>query len=146
MPFSVQYESKDGRIKVNFKAEKSGGIVAGLAELQTILEHQECIACKNLGRDGKRGVRFDRRVSQGYTFYAMICNDLACKARLEFGQRKDESGGGLFAKQWNSETKMPIEHDGWTWYRKEEGGGAQQPAQQQPQQTSPPVDDSEIPF
>lgn len=149
MPFTVQYEAKDsagGSIKVNFQGEKSTAIVAGLAELQTILSHQECIACKDLNRDGKRGVRFDRRVSQGYTFYAMICNDPACKARLEFGQRKDESGGGLFAKQWDGESKQEIEHQGWTWYKREEGsGGAQQPAER-PAPAHAPVRDDDIPF
>ncbi len=140
-----RYTSRDGRITIEFEAAKYGGVVKHLAQIQDIVENQECQACIDDERDPKQfGVNFDFRISQGYSFYAMRCQHPDCGAKLEFGQKKDESGGGLFVKRWDSKTEKDIEHRGWSWYKKEGGGPAEKTAPASG--GSREVDEDEIPF
>ena len=157
----VSYKTRDERMQITFEAAGVIDAVVVLAEIQDILENTRCQACVDAGRDGAHGTVLNRRVVEGYTFYAAKCLDPECKAELALSQRKEESGGGLYTKR-RQGRKDPnpgagIEHDGWTWYRKEEQTQSQQPTQQpqgvqpmstpyQPASSAPPVDDSEIPF
>ena len=140
----VVYKTKDERMQITFDGKGIEDVVTCLAQIQDILENTTCGAC------GSTHVALERRVSQGYTFYAAKCLEPDCGAKLEFGQRKDESGGGLYTKRWDTDAKQAIEHDGWTWYKKGESSGQQQQAA--PVQTTvpvsdaSPVDESEIPF
>lgn len=142
-----EYTSRDGRITIKFDASKYGGVVKHLAQIQDIVENQACQACIDDERDPKAfGANFDFRMAKGFPFYAMRCQHPDCGAKLEFGQKKDETGGGLFVKRWDPKTEKDIEHRGWTWYRKEEGGGPAEKTAPAASGGSAPVDEDDIPF
>ncbi len=152
----VSYKTQDERMQITFEASGVIDAVTVLAEIQDILENTRCQACVDAGRDGDHGTMLTRRVVEGYTFYAAKCIDPQCKAELAMGQRKDETGGGLYTKRRQGK-KDPnpgadIEHDGWTWFRKEERQQPQQTQAVQPMDRSasgasaPPIDDADIPF
>lgn len=127
MAMKVSYKSLDGRTLISFESPDVKTFVKQMSQLQLVIEHTKCQACIDKGDDpDKFGSALDFRVAKGYPFYAVVCQNPECGARLEFGQRKDESGGGLFVKRRDQEGK-DIEHRGWTWYRGE--GAATQPAQ-----------------
>lgn len=148
----VSYKSPDQRTLIVFEAGDGKALVKQLGQLQLIMQNDKCQACIDLERDpNEYGVVLDMRLAQSFIYYSVICQHPKCGARLEFGEKKEESGGGLYVKrskkvddQWHD-----IEHRGWTWYRR---GEAQTPPADAPQQTAapassaPPVDEDEIPF
>jgi len=142
----VVYKTKDDRMEITFDGKGIEDVVTALAQIQDILENPVCEACNSTN------VVLERRVSKGYTFYAAKCQESSCGAKLEFGQRKDETGGGLYTKRWDSIAKRGIENNGWTWFKGEGSEQPQQAAAVQPMDRSasgasaPPVDDSDIPF
>lgn len=143
----VVYKTKDGRMEITFDGKGIEDVVTALAQIQDVLENTVCEAC------GGTNVVLERRVSKSYVFYAAKCQSSDCGAKLEYGQRKDESGGGLYTKRWDSESNQNIEHNGWTWFKKGESSSQQrQPAAVQPMDRSatgssaPPVSDDDIPF
>ena len=139
----VVYKTKDERMQITFDGKGIEDVVTALAQIQDILENTVCGACNSTR------VVLERRVSQGYTFYAVKCQETSCGAKLEFGQRKDESGGGLYTKTWDSDAKQAIENNGWTWYKKAEGDGEQLRQTAQPVTAGPAdqdVDEDSIPF
>lgn len=152
MPTSrVSYKSKDQRTLIVFEATDEKMLVKHLAQVQIIMENDTCQACIDLGRDPKQfGAVLNSRTSKGFTYYAWICQNPDCGARLEFGEHKVEAGGGFYIKRANKEGEqwIDIEHRGWTWYRREsQPQPATAPAPQAaPAPSAPPVDDDSIPF
>ncbi len=155
----VEYKTKDGRMVITFDPVGIEAAVVGLAEIQDILENTRCQACVDKGRDNAHGTMLQRRVSQSYVFFEAKCFHPDVGATLALSQRKEESGGGLYTKRRQGKKDpnpgAPIEHDGWTWFRKEEQQlpPTQQPAPVQPMATpyvpassAPDVPDDDIPF
>ena len=156
MPHRVEYKSPNQRIRVVFEAGSDMELIKRIGQLQLILENDTCFACRDLGRDTTEyGVALEYRAASGYDFYGVKCQHPECGAKLEFGERKTDKGGGLFVKRQNhdkqNDTWTAIEHGGWTWYRRD-GAETTQPAQpqqqpqQQPAQTAPAMSEDDIPF
>lgn len=148
----VSYKSPDTRTLIVFEATDEKTLVKQLGQIQLIMQNDTCQACLDDEAldPADFGVVLDMRVSQGYTYYSVICQNPKCGARLEFGERKPESGGGFFVKRTKKEgdNYLDIEHRGWTWYRRSETSAppAQAPQPAAPAPSAPPVDEGEIPF
>ena len=158
MAHRVEYKSPSGRIRVVFDAGGDEELIKRMGQLQIILENDTCRACQDLDRDPTEyGAALEYRAASGYDFYGMKCQHPECGARLEFGVRKTDKGGGFFVKRQDHDKATdkwtPIEHGGWTWYRGETAS-APQPQSTAPVATpsppaapaAPPMPEDDVPF
>lgn len=144
----IQQLPKGSHLKVIFDGKGTPGMVGVLAEIQEILTQQRCQACIDLNRDpDEYGAVFQKRTPQTYVYYGMKCLHPDCGAELEFSQRKEESGGGMYVKRRETKAKggAIIEHRGWTWYKSDDHPQSAEKAQVAAPQHEP-VPESEIPF
>jgi len=82
-----------------------------IAEIQEVFEERTCGKCNS------ENIRFDVREEGGNTFYKLTC--LACRAQLDFGQRKDKQKGLFIRRKTADNVVMP--NNGWYIYEGSHG-------------------------
>lgn len=106
----VNYTSQDGRMQFDFDAATQKDVFKKLAEIQSLFEEPECGCCKS------KIIHFEHRTHDGNDYYKMVCQ--VCNAQLDYGQNK--TGGGLFARRVEKDSKRPMPNNGWYHWQREE--------------------------
>lgn len=104
-----KYTTVDGRFGFEVDADNE-------KEFFSAIQHFEEIFVKN----GKCGIcsqpaEFHVREADGYTFYEAWCSDYKCKAKLQFGQKKQTNE--LFPRRKDEKTGELIGKFGWAQYQ-----------------------------
>lgn len=109
----AHYKTANGRITFEVQGETTKAIFEEIAAVQEIFEtEQACRICHT------QNIRFQVRKVEDFTYYELVCQEMGCRARFQFGQAK--KGGGLFPKR-KAEDGSYLPNNGWSKYKAEGG-------------------------
>ena len=88
----AHYRTASGRITFEIEGETPKDLFKKVAGLQEVFEAETTCGCCE-GKD----IRFQVRTVEDNDYFELVCQDINCRARFQFGQNK--KGGGLFPKR-----------------------------------------------
>lgn len=96
------------RLTIKISGESAKDIHEQLSKYQEIFSINQCGCCKN------KDLRYITRVVEDNSYYELQCQNINCRAKFAFGQKK--KGGELFPKR-KDKAKKYIPNDGWVIYK-----------------------------
>lgn len=115
----LTYRSADGRITAELEAETIKDLFRAVSEFVSIFEADTNCGCCN-----SQNIHPRTRAYDGNDYFEYFCQD--CSAALNLGQHK--TGGTLFVKRTDSETKQTLPNRGWKkWVKAAQAGGEGNP-------------------
>ena len=103
MSMKLRFQTKS-RIWIEFEANDCKDAVRQLSKIQNVFEEHQCGAC------GCTNLLFKHAENQGYHFYELHCQNADCRAKLNFGQRKEDQE--LFPRRKDEKGKY-LPNRGW---------------------------------
>jgi len=108
----LTYTTLNERIAVELEGSNHKEVFKQIGAFQEVFE--EC-ACRKCGGDD---LRYVVRVHDDNEYYELRCQNIGCKAKLQFGAHK--KGGGLFPRRKDAEGNWRGT-DGWTVWNAQTG-------------------------
>jgi len=100
----MKCEFKAGDLTFSVEGDSPKTLMEQLSTAQEVFSQKMCGVCKN------PDLRYMVREVDGNNFYEVVCQDLKCRAKFQFGQHK--KGDTLFPKRKDTEGNY-IANNGW---------------------------------